>query len=77
MTEADAVVCEDAAAVRAAMRELVEPALDGGAVRRAVELDDAAEPAHQCGPLPREGIRRRSGADGDAPRVRVAARSAR
>ena len=52
MAEADAVVGEDAATVRPAVGELVEPALDGRALRRTAEIDDAAESAHQRARFP-------------------------
>src|SRR5581483_9312229 len=53
VAEAHAVLCEDAAPVRAAVAELVEPALDGGAGGGPVELDDAAEAAHQSAAVQR------------------------
>ena len=56
MAEADAVVGEHAAPVRAAVGEVVEPALDRLALRRPVEVDDAAEPAHQRRRLARERV---------------------
>jgi hypothetical protein len=52
VAEADAVVGEDAPAVRPAVRKAVEPDVDRRTVGRPVELDDAAEAAHQRGRLP-------------------------
>jgi hypothetical protein len=48
VSEADAVVREDAAAVGAAVREPVEHRVDLRARRGRAQLDDPAEAAHQC-----------------------------